>query len=54
MTTPESDPHPELRKPFEELTPEQRRLEAQEWEDGAPAREDDGTPVGEDAKIEKP
>lgn len=41
------DKNPDLRKPFDRLTDEQKKREADEHEQGAPARNDDGTPVGE-------
>jgi hypothetical protein len=41
------DKNPDLRKPFDELTKEQQARESQEHEDGAPARNDDGTPIDE-------
>ena len=39
------DKNEDLNKPSSELTEEQKRRESQEWEDGAPARDDEGNPV---------
>lgn len=45
-----SDPNPDLRKPWKQLTEEQKQRESDEHEAGHPARDDNRIPIDENDK----